>query len=35
MKDLNYRYTWIRDAAFTVYAFMRLGFTQEASAFMA
>ena len=34
-RNWDYRYTWIRDAAFTVYAFMRLGFTQEASAFMA
>ncbi|MCK4989855.1 MAG: glycoside hydrolase family 15 protein, partial [Bacteroidales bacterium] len=33
-RNWDYRYTWIRDAAFTVYAFMRLGFTQEASAFM-
>jgi GH15 family glucan-1,4-alpha-glucosidase len=33
-RNWDYRYTWIRDAAFTVYAFMRLGFTKEASAFM-
>ncbi len=33
-RNWDYRYTWIRDAAFTVYAFMRLGFTQEANAFM-
>ncbi len=33
-RNWDYRYTWIRDAAFTVYAFMRLGFTQEATAFM-
>lgn len=30
----DYRYSWIRDAAFTVYAFLRLGFTSEAAAFM-
>jgi GH15 family glucan-1,4-alpha-glucosidase len=29
-----YRYTWIRDAAFSLYALLRLGFTQEAEAFM-
>jgi GH15 family glucan-1,4-alpha-glucosidase len=33
-RNWDYRYTWIRDAAFTVYAFMRLGFTEEAFAFM-
>jgi GH15 family glucan-1,4-alpha-glucosidase len=33
-RNWDYRYTWIRDAAFTVYAFMRLGFTREATAFM-
>ncbi|GJL60926.1 MAG: glucoamylase [Nitrospirales bacterium] len=32
-RNWDYRYTWIRDAAFTVYAFLRLGFTQEAVAF--
>jgi GH15 family glucan-1,4-alpha-glucosidase len=30
----DYRFTWVRDAAFTVYALMRLGFTEEAAAFM-
>lgn len=33
-RNWDYRYTWIRDAAFTVYAFMRLGFSEEAAAFM-
>ena len=33
-RNWDYRYTWIRDAAFTVYAFMRLGFIEEATAFM-
>ena len=33
-RNWDYRYTWIRDAAFTVYAFLTLGFTQEAEAFM-
>ncbi len=33
-RNWDYRYTWIRDASFTVYAFMRLGYTDEASAFM-
>ncbi len=33
-RNWDYRFTWIRDSAFTVYAFLRLGFTQEAEAFM-
>ena len=33
-RNWDYRYTWIRDASFTVYAFMRLGFTEEANAYM-
>ncbi|MEM9805563.1 MAG: glycoside hydrolase family 15 protein [Cyanobacteria bacterium P01_D01_bin.56] len=33
-RNWDYRYTWLRDAAFTVYAFLRLGFTKEAEAFM-
>jgi GH15 family glucan-1,4-alpha-glucosidase len=33
-RNWDYRYTWIRDAAFTVYALMRIGFTDEAAAFM-
>jgi GH15 family glucan-1,4-alpha-glucosidase len=34
MRNWDYRYTWIRDSAFTVYAFMRLGFTGEAERFV-
>jgi GH15 family glucan-1,4-alpha-glucosidase len=33
-RNWDYRYTWIRDAAFTVYAFLRLGFKNEAAAFL-
>lgn len=33
-RNWDYRYTWLRDAAFTTYAFMRLGFTDEAAGFM-
>ena len=33
-RNWDYRFTWVRDAAFTVYALMRLGFTDEAAAFM-
>jgi GH15 family glucan-1,4-alpha-glucosidase len=34
VRNWDYRYTWMRDAAFTVYAFLRIGFTEEAGAFM-
>lgn len=32
-RNWDYRYTWLRDAAFTVYGFIRIGFTEEAKAF--
>ena len=34
-RNWDYRYTWIRDAAFTLYALLRIGFTDEATHFMA
>ena len=34
VRNWDYRYTWIRDAAFTLYALLRIGFTEEASKFM-
>jgi GH15 family glucan-1,4-alpha-glucosidase len=33
-RNWDYRYVWIRDAAFCVYALLRLGFTEEAEAFI-
>lgn len=33
-RNWDYRYCWIRDAAFTVYALMRLGYTDEAERFI-
>ncbi|MEE9249346.1 MAG: glycoside hydrolase family 15 protein [Dehalococcoidia bacterium] len=33
-RNWDYRYTWLRDASFTIYAFMRIGLTQEAEQFM-
>ena len=32
-RNWDYRATWIRDASFTVYAFMRLGYVEEAEHF--
>ncbi|MGW7607987.1 glycoside hydrolase family 15 protein [Streptomyces sp. NPDC054766] len=33
-RNWDYRYVWVRDAAFCIYALLRLGFTSEAEAFM-
>lgn len=33
-RNWDYRYTWIRDASFTLYGLIRLGFTAEAEQFM-
>ena len=33
-RNWDYRYTWIRDAAFSLYGLLRLGFSEEAAAFM-
>ena len=35
VRNWDYRYTWIRDAAFTLYSLLRIGFTEEAEQFMA
>jgi GH15 family glucan-1,4-alpha-glucosidase len=34
VRNWDYRYSWLRDAAFTVYGFLRIGFTSEASGFI-
>jgi GH15 family glucan-1,4-alpha-glucosidase len=34
VRNWDYRYTWLRDASFTVYALLRIGFESEAKAFM-
>ena len=33
-RNWDYRYTWMRDAAFTLYGLLRIGFTEEAEGFM-
>jgi GH15 family glucan-1,4-alpha-glucosidase len=33
-RNWDYRYSWIRDASFTLYALLRIGFTEEANQFM-
>jgi GH15 family glucan-1,4-alpha-glucosidase len=34
VRNWDYRYTWIRDASFSVYAMRRIGFAEEAGAFL-
>jgi GH15 family glucan-1,4-alpha-glucosidase len=33
-RNWDYRYTWIRDASFTLYALMRIGYVEEAARFI-
>src|SRR5262245_485614 len=32
-RNWDYRFTWLRDASFTLYGLMRIGFTEEAASF--
>lgn len=34
VRNWDYRFTWLRDATFTLYALIRLGFTEEMEAFI-
>ncbi|KAI0022938.1 glycosyl hydrolase [Xylariomycetidae sp. FL0641] len=33
-RNWDYRYSWIRDSSFTIYILLRMGFTEEADAYM-
>ena len=34
VRNWDYRYTWVRDSSFTIFTLIRLGFTEEATAFI-
>ncbi|KAI0401783.1 Six-hairpin glycosidase-like protein [Xylaria palmicola] len=34
VRNWDYRYSWVRDSSFTIYIFLRMGFTEEADAYM-
>lgn len=34
VRNWDYRYSWLRDAAFTIYGFLRIGFESEAAGFV-
>ncbi|KAI1465625.1 glycoside hydrolase family 15 protein [Daldinia caldariorum] len=34
VRNWDYRFSWVRDSSFTIYIFLRMGFTQEADAYM-
>lgn len=33
-RNWDYRYSWLRDSSFSVYALLRMGFTQEADQYI-
>jgi len=33
-RNWDYRFCWVRDSSFTIYILLRMGFTQEADAYM-
>ena len=33
-RNWDYRFSWIRDSSFTIYILLRMGFTEEADAYM-
>ncbi|KAI1872683.1 hypothetical protein JX265_005563 [Neoarthrinium moseri] len=35
VRNWDYRFSWVRDSSFTIYILLRMGFTEEADAYMA
>lgn len=33
-RNWDYRFSWVRDSSFTIYILLRMGFTEEAEAYM-
>lgn len=33
-RNWDYRFSWVRDSSFTIYILLRMGFTEEADAYM-
>ena len=33
-RNWDYRFCWVRDSSFTIYILLRMGFTEEADAYM-
>jgi len=34
IRNWDYRYCWVRDSSFTIYILLRMGFKEEANAYM-
>ena len=34
IRNWDYRFSWVRDSSFTIYILLRMGFTEEADAYM-
>ncbi|KAJ3579740.1 hypothetical protein NPX13_g821 [Xylaria arbuscula] len=34
VRNWDYRFSWVRDSSFTIYIFLRMGFTEEADSYM-
>lgn len=34
VRNWDYRYCWVRDSSFTIYILLRMGFVEEADAYM-
>lgn len=34
LRNWDYRFSWVRDSSFSIYILLRMGFTEEADAYM-